>query len=170
VQNYDYFLKLYTKYIEQVADLFAFCLLRNHFHLLIRIKSEEEILKVFSTGSDFVSKRFSDFFNAYAKSINKAYHRTGSLFQHPFGRVMITSDCQLWTVIAYIHQNPQKHRFVKDFREWRYSSYRIVLSESPTHLQRDSVLEWFGGRKQYIDVHSQWVADQQSKWFAKDDQ
>jgi hypothetical protein len=57
----------------------------------------------------YASRQFSNFFNAYAKTINKAYGRTGSLFQHPFGRVPITTDRQFWNVIAYIHQNPHPH-------------------------------------------------------------
>jgi putative transposase len=201
-RNYEYFIRLYRKHIEPVAQTFAYCLLRNHFHLLVRIKAEEEIfpstskaLQVFSTNEElavqngsarnhagpsrkplgpeyikqYPSKKFSDFFNAYAKAINKAYDRTGSLFQHPFGRVMVTSERQFWNVIAYIHQNPQKHKFVKDFREWKYSSYGVLLSEKPTPLKRDLVFDWFGGREQYLDLHAQWVTDAQSKWFAPDD-
>jgi putative transposase len=41
-RNYPYFLSLYTKYIEPIAETYAYCLLRNHFHLLVRIKTEEE--------------------------------------------------------------------------------------------------------------------------------
>lgn len=124
-RNYDLFLKLYEKHLSPVTDLFSYCMLRNHFHLLVRVKSETEIqetLKVSTSnpvqmlrntpleenndlrrkplGSAYVSKKFSDFFNAYAKTINKAYGRTGSLFQHPFGRVPITNDRQFWRVIA----------------------------------------------------------------------
>ena len=130
-RNYDLFLKLYEKHLAPVTDLFAYCMLRNHFHIDIRVKSEEEILEYKNTlrvssvnnrndkqgslanqdegqsrkplGSKYVSDQFSNFFNAYAKTINKAYGRTGSLFQHPFGRVPITSDRQFWNVIAYIH-------------------------------------------------------------------
>ena len=40
-RNYPYFLKLYAKYIEPVAETYAYCLLKNHFHLLIRTKDEE---------------------------------------------------------------------------------------------------------------------------------
>lgn len=119
--------------------------------------------------SAYPSKRFSDFFNAYAKAINKAYGRTGSLFQHPFGRIMIKSDRQFWNVIAYIHQNPQKHGFVKDFRDWKYSSYGLPLSQKPTNMQQASVLEWFGGRDQYLGLHSQWMTESQSEWFVEDD-
>jgi putative transposase len=196
-RNYDYFMKLYEKYINPVADTFAYCLLRNHFHVSLRTKSEEEIIEYKKTlkvsfvnknlvgqgslanqgasqtgkplGSDYLSKQFSNFFNAYAKSINNAYDRTGSLFQHPFGRVPITSDCQFWNVIAYIHQNPQKHKFVDDFRDWKWSSYGVLLSEKPTKLNRDVVMEWFGGKQEYLDLHEQWVTDANAKWFAEDD-
>ncbi len=177
-RNYEYFLNLYFKYIDPIAETFAYCLLRNHFHVLLRTRAEEEItetLKVSSVtrkplGSEqYLSQQFSNFFNAYAKAINKAYGRTGSLFQHPFGRVPVTTDRQFWNVIAYIHQNPQKHGFVKDFREWKWSSYGIILVEKPTKLRRDVVLDWFGGKESYLDMHQQWISDANAKWFAEDD-
>jgi len=206
-RNYAHFLNLYARHLEPFADLFAYCMLRNHFHVTVRVKSEEEILEYQKTlrvssvnirqdeqesfpngqpgqvgkplGSgkvgfdqlkpDYVSQKFSNFFNAYAKAINTAYGRTGSLFEHPFGRVPITSDRQFWNVIAYIHQNPQKHKFVKDFRDWKYSSYGVILSEKSTSLRRDEVLKWFGSRQEYVALHNEWVTDAQSRWFAEDD-
>ncbi|HCK66775.1 MAG TPA: hypothetical protein DHW49_10980 [Anaerolineae bacterium] len=195
-RNYDLFLKLYEKHLAPVTDLFAYCMLRNHFHLSLRTKAEEEItniktLKVSSAnqkiikqdvfvdnqthqskrplGFDFISKQFSNFFNAYAKTINKAYGRTGSLFQHPFGRVPITTDHQFWHVIAYIHQNPQKHGFVKDFRDWKYSSYGIILNDKKSIVNRKETMQWFGTQDEYVSLHSEWVTDAQAKWFASDD-
>ncbi len=174
-RNYQHFLNLYARDIDPIAETFAFCLLKNHFHLMNRIKSEEEIRKTLKIVGrplepSFPSKRFSDFFNAYAKAINVAYGRTGSLFQHPFGRVMVTSERQFWNVVAYIHQNPQKHKFVDDFREWRWSSYAIILSEKPTYLQRAEVLEWFGGKDQYLKRHEQMVSVAASKLFIVEDE
>lgn len=185
-RNYEYFLQLYEKHIQPVAETFAYCLLKNHFHVLVKTRSEEEIaliskslisksLRVSETLRDsttitgYPSKKFSDFFNAYAKSINKAYNRVGSLFQHPFGRVPVTSDRQFWNVIAYIHQNPQKHGFVKDFRDWKHSSYDILVSEESTFLQRTEVLDWFGTKQEYLNLHQEWMLEAQSKWFAGDD-
>ena len=206
-RNYDHFLNLFAKHIEPVCDLFGYCMLRNHFHLSVRVKSEDEILETRKTldketlrvssvnnrqggqrnlanqdkdqtrkplgsdkvGSKYVSDQFSNFFNAYAKAINKAYGRTGSLFQHPFGRVPITSDRQFWNVIAYIHQNPQKHKFVADFRDWKYSSYGIILSDKKTSVNRSEVLKWFGNKEEYLELHKNWISDAQSKWFAEDD-
>jgi REP element-mobilizing transposase RayT len=198
-RNYDHFLNLYARYIEPVTETFAYCLLRNHFHLLVRVKSEEEIIETLNNetlkvlyanqdpsgqessavtetkhprkplGSGYPSKRFSNFFNAYAKAINNAYGRSGSLFQHPFGRVLVTSDRQFWNVIVYIHQNPQKHRFVDDFREWKWSSYGIIPAEKPTKLNRGLVLDWFGGKEQYFKLHRDWVNEAQNKWFSEND-
>lgn len=201
-RNYDLFLNLFEKHITPVCDLFSYCMLRNHFHVSVRTKSEEEIVEYKKTldketlrvssvnsrqarqgkianqeegqsrkplGSKYISDHFSNFFNAYAKTINKAYGRTGSLFQHPFGRVPITSDKQFWNVIAYIHQNPQKHKFVTDFREWKYSSYGIILSEKKTSVNRDKVMEWFGNRDEYLKLHEHWVTEAESKWFSEDD-
>lgn len=171
-RNYEYFMQLYAKYIEPVAATYAYCLLKNHFHVLIRVKPEQEIqaLRVLPPGKiKEPSGQFSDLFNAFAKAINKAYNRTGSLFQHPFGRVPVTSDAQFTNAVRYIHQNPQKHKFVGDFREWKYSSYGALFFEKPTRLQRDAVLDWFGDRKQYLQLHSEWVTDAQIRWFAEDD-
>lgn len=199
-RNYDLFLRLIEKHLLPVTDLLAYCMLRNHFHILVRVKSEEEILETRKTlktlrvssmstrhnrqvdgpneqtsqlikplGSKYASDQFSNFFNAYAKTVNKAYGRTGSLFQHPFGRVPITTDRQFWNVIAYIHQNPQKHGFVKDFRDWKYSSYGMILTEKHTAVKRAEVMSWFGTREEYLSLHSQWMTDAQAKWFADSD-
>ncbi len=207
-RNYDLFLRLFEKHLAPLVDTFAYCMLRNHFHICLRTKSEDEILDFQKTlrvssvskiktlkvstpdservmqdplagngealqgkplGFDTISRHFSNFFNAYAKTMNKAYGRTGSLFQHPFGRVAITSDRQFWNVIAYIHQNPQKHGFVKDFRDWKYSSYGVMLSEKKTILNRAETMKWFGTKAEYLSLHSHWVTDAQAGWFAKDD-
>jgi len=177
-RNYEHFLNLCEKYLSPVTDLFAYCLLRNHFHLLIRTRSEGKILEPLKVSKTFRGSRpssrhnsaqFSHFFNAYAKAINKAYGRTGSLFHHPFGRVPVTSDRQFWNVIAYIHQNPQKHGFVKDFRDWKYSSYGVILSGKKTCVNRNAVMEWFGSEKEYLGLHEHWVTDAESKWFAEED-
>lgn len=183
-RNYPYFMNLCVKHIEPVAEIFAYCLLRNHFHWLVRIKSEREIMEcqthqIFTTnkkkidreslGPNYPSQQFSNFFNAYAKGINNAYNCTGSLFQHPFGRVPVTTDRQFWNVIAFFHQNPQKHKFVKDFRDWKWSSYGVLLSTKATKLRRDLVMDWFGGKQEYLDLHQQCVSDADAKWFAQDD-
>jgi len=164
-RNYRYFLQLYLKYIEPIAWTFTYCLLRNHFHFLVRIKdltdgpprplNDDDPLGHLSGLVELPnpSRQFSHFFNAYARTINHTYQRTGALFQRPFGRIPVTNDAYFARLIVYIHQNPQKHGFVEDFRDWPYSSYHTLLSDKPTHLSRETVLSWFDGPQNVANLH-----------------
>ncbi len=163
-RNYPYFLSLYARHIEPVVDTYAFCLLRNHFHFSVRIKTAEEYLQASRVSETREasknkvkqfnpSQSFSNLFNAYAKAINKGYGRTGSLFEERFGRIPVTSDSYFMTLIFYIHYNPQKHGFVGDFRDWEWSSYDALVGITPTSLKRIEVLNMFGGLKDFEEFH-----------------
>lgn len=154
-RNYRYFLQLYAKHVAPVADTYAYCLLRNHFHFLLHIKDLTGLADL--SGLKKPSQYLSNLFNAYTKAFNKAYNRTGALFQRPFGRVEVTSDAHFMWLVIYIHQNPQKHGFVDDFRTWPYSSYHTLLSTKLTRLKRDDVLTWFGGVEAFGISHQQEV-------------
>jgi len=160
-RNYRYFLRLYAKHIEPAAETYTYCLLPNHFHFLVRIRD--------LTGLKKPSQSFSNLFNAYARAFNKAYDRTGSLFQRPFGRISVTSDAYFTWLIAYIHRNPQKHGLVADFCAWTYSSYHALLSTKPTRLQRDEVLAWFDGATGFQAFHRQDLSEQQIASLVADD-
>ena len=126
-QNYHYFLSLIRNKISSVATVYAYCLLSNHFHLLVRIKPEQEIrealpLKSQTEVSKIISQQFSNTFNSYTQAINKHFGRTGKLFELPFRRKLITSHEQLVNTIQYIHNNPLKHGITKNVDEYRYSS------------------------------------------------
>lgn len=152
-KNYFYFLELFGNYISKIADTFAYCLLKNHFHFLVWLKELVSFEKSNDTSSRSLSQPFSNFFNAYAKSINKQYHRTGSLFQARFGRRRVKTEQQLAYLIYYIHFNPQKHEFVNDFRKYQFSSYNSIISDKPTHLVRDQVIGLFGNKLEFIHFH-----------------
>ena len=162
-ENYEYFLHLYEKYILPVADTFAWVLMKNHFHFLVRIKAEKDIpfmgeppegLKNPSgSGTNLsesfrperVSKKytptnqFGHLFNAYTKAINKRYHRTGSLFEHPFRRIQVTFNNQLKYMVYYIHHNPIHHGFCEHFLDYPWSSYLTTLSPKKTKLSSNEV-------------------------------
>ena len=146
-RNYPCFLELYAKYIEPIAETYAYCLLSNHFHLLLRIKDAE-------TGPVLQpSRQFNNLFIAYAKAFNKAYGRTGGLFESPFKRSLVDHDGYFAYLVVYIHRNPRKHGFVDDFRLWPCSSYQAILSSQPTRIQRATVLDWFDGRPGFEEAH-----------------
>jgi putative transposase len=143
-RNYRYFLKLYAHYIEPIAETFAYCLLNNHFHFLVRIKDCQSYPP---------SRAFANLFGTYTKAFNKAYQRTGSLFEKPFRRQLVDHDRYFTALIAYIHRNPQKHGFVDDFRDWPYSSYHAILSTQATRIRRAGVLDWFDGPAGFKEAH-----------------
>jgi hypothetical protein len=101
-----------------------------------------------------VSRQFNNLFIAYAEAFNKAYDRTGGLFESPFKRRLVDSDRYFAALVAYIHRNPQKHGFVDDFRDWPYSSYHAVLSMQSTRIQRAAVLDWFDGPAGFKEAHA----------------
>ncbi len=162
--NYAYFLKKYLEYIGPMADTYAYCLLPNHFHLLIRTKDEEEIHEALSHKvpvdklvqniSKQISLQFSHFFNGYTQAFNKQQGRSGKLFELPFRRIKVTEASYFSRLVFYIHTNPQKHGLINDFRQWKHASYQNLLSNQPTILKRKEVLDWFGGREAYVKFHT----------------
>jgi putative transposase len=170
-RNYSYFLQRYAHHVEPFAETYAYCLLKNHFHILIKTRSEDDI-RAFLSEQPALQKdgvllpkhhdksiewifgnAFSSFFKSYAISINKAYNRTGSLFEESFRRILVDSDDYFTELIYYIHHNPQKHGFVKDFKEYPHSSYHSHLHTAMTKLKRDDVLNWFGNRNEFERFH-----------------
>lgn len=159
-ENYAYFLKLLTKYIFPVADIYAYCLLNNHFHILVRIKEKNEIeinkLK-FSTVEKpkevSASRQFSHFLNAYSQAVNKKYARTGSLFEKRFERKRISDDHYLRQVILYINTNPLKHNLVEKPEDYKWSSYNSHISNAKTKLKRKEVIELFDDVENFVWCH-----------------
>jgi REP element-mobilizing transposase RayT len=156
-RNCAYFLALYVRHATPVAQTYAYCLLRNHFHLLVRIRTHTKAVSEsasISVTPALASKAFNNFLTAYAKGMNKTYDRSGALFQHHFGRIPVTSDRYFVALVRYIHHNPLKHGFVENFRDWPYSSYQNLLSKEPTPLARTAVLNWFGGLRGLRKLHA----------------
>ena len=153
-RNYTYFMALYEKYIAPIADTFAYCLLPNHFHFLIRIRQD---LPGFENLEGLTSKpiyrHFSNFFNAYTKAFNKSYNRTGSLFGKNFKRKPVTNDRYFMALVVYIHQNPQRHGLINNFRDWPYSSYQALANHKPTKFMRNEMLNRFHDRDGFLEFH-----------------
>lgn len=161
-ENYYHFLRLYAKYIEPIADTYAWCLLKNHFHILVRIKDKSEIIESDLTYNTTEkpkviepSRQFSHLFNAYTQAINKRHKRTGSLFEKNFERKLVTNENYFQKLIFYIHNNPVHHGFVKEMSLYPWSSYESVVSEKPTMLKRNEVFDLYGTKEDFIYYHSQ---------------
>jgi hypothetical protein len=85
---------------------------------------------------------------------NRQQNRTGSLFQKPFKRKIVDDDRYFITLVTYIHRNPQLHGLVDDYRDWSWSSYGAILSDKPTRMEREEVIDWFMNRANFIDAHA----------------
>ncbi len=164
--HYFQFLRLYHKYAFPVFHTYAYCLLKNHFHLMVRVRSRLPTLEMLHPQSPKNEKRhlevkperqLSHLFTAYTQTFNRSLSpaRTGGLFEKPFKRKVVDTENYFTDLIRYIHQNPQKHGFVSDFRQYPYSSYGSMLSTKNTKLERCDVLDWFGGTNALKNSHAQ---------------
>lgn len=175
-RNYLFFLQLITKHILPTSKIFAYSLMPNHFHLLAQLKTEDELMlhfkdqiksKLILSSNETASfnqqeflikkanKSYSNLFNSYTQSFNKVYARKGSLFMQNMKSEEITDDNSFCKVVHYLHANPVHHRFVKAVGMWPHTSYNIFLSSMPTKLERQYVLDMFGGLEQFIKYHEQ---------------
>ena len=146
-EHYYKFLDLTRKYLPKIADIYAYCLLPNHFHFLFYIRVHPDRVPPPCLG-------ISHLCNAYAQWFNKLTDRTGGLFQRPFRRKRITDQEYLKRVIYYIHRNPLHHKMTNYPSMYPFSSYCDFIGHQPTVIKREQVLEWFDGRDNFIDYHS----------------
>lgn len=116
---------------DTLVDIGAYCLMQNHFHLLVREKIEKGI-------SIFMQKLLT----AYSMYFNTKYKRTGSLYEGPFRATHVSEDRYLKYLFAYIHLNPVK---IID-PEWKENgiSNRAVAKEYLAEYTYSSYPEYMG--------------------------
>ena len=163
-ENYRFFLKQYAKYLGGVVDTYAYCLMPNHFHLLVGVKLEDELKSTFpkfETLEKLISKQFANFFSSYTQSFNKVYSRRGSLFIKNFKRTPILDERQWQETFLYIHLNPVKHGFVKVHQDWKWSSWPAYQDlNKPSNLERDYFTNFFDGWghvRNMMEVKNEWL-------------
>ncbi len=166
------FMKKYNDFLSPILDTYSWCLLPNHFHFLARLKSilsikenieklipgnrtktEKLFLKEELTLDELTEQSFKRFFQSYTQSINTIHNRNGNLFCKSFKRIAIDSDDYFTQALIYTHANPVKHNIVKDFTNYKWSSWQTLLSSSPTLLLREELMDWFGHQHNFIKTH-----------------
>ncbi|WP_396165845.1 transposase [Flavobacterium sp.] len=140
--NKLYFLKLFSKYMIGKIAIYAYCLMDNHFHIVIKVTEEEKI----------VTQSLSNLFNSYAKAFNKQNDRTGSLFEKHFKRIVIQDENYLRNIIQYVHLNPKNHLDL-NYKTYKYSSFQALISDKETKLAREEVLSYFDSIDNFIYCH-----------------
>ncbi|MBD2482281.1 transposase [Planktothrix sp. FACHB-1365] len=130
--NYIYFLRqLRNHLITNGVDIIAYCLMPNHYHLLVYLQT------------DNFSDLMQSFSLSYTKAMNKRYHRVGSLFQGRFQAIHVDQEEYLLHLTRYIHLNPVSANLVKKAEEWEFSSYQDYID-----LRRGSLAKLEGVRSQ----------------------
>ncbi len=161
-RHFKSFLRKYERLVSPYVNTYAFCLLDNHFHFLIRIKSKQEIDKLIDLKQQpprkvpvgiFVSRKIGNLLNSHAQMFNIATSRTGGLFESPFRRKPVDSSQYLTHLIKYIHLNPVKHKIHGNYEFYPYSSYREYLKFKPKIVDKNEGLFWFGSLEIFEKFH-----------------
>lgn len=162
-KHYETFLYKYKQYIDPIAETLAYCLIPNHFHLMVKLKAADfSDFSHFSEVMDFrevreVSKGYShvfgNFFSSYTQWFNLKTDRKGALFMPNFKRKIVEDSAYFAQLVAYIHTNPIKHGLTHDLYQWPYSSFHSYASYKKTELEPNLLLEFFGGKEDLIDFH-----------------
>ena len=139
-ENYLFFLRRLRRAMNRrKSELICYCLMPNHFHLIVREVSEGGI-----------SRMMLSLQTSYAKAINKRYDRVGHLFQGPFKNIHIDRNEYLLYLSRYIHMNPVDAGLVRRPEEWDYSSYRDYMGLRKSALaQPEVILSQFSHREDY---------------------
>ena len=118
-EDYIRFLEtLAKKKAEDQFEVYGYCLMSNHIHLLIREKN------------DHISRIMSRIGTSYAWWYNRKYDRSGHVFQGRYGSECVEGDSYLLTVIRYIHNNPVKAKIVSSVQDYRWSSIHSYYGKS----------------------------------------
>lgn len=149
---------------DTLVDIGMYCPMPNHFHLLIREKTEGGITK-------FMTK----FAIAYVMYFNKKNERTGGLFEGPFKAKRIDSDEYLKYIFAYGHLNPisiiepkwkevgivdrvTAQEYLKNYAHSSYLDYQGVVRIENKILNREAFPEYFATPKDFNDFIKEWLS------------
>lgn len=123
--------------------LYAFCLMPNHFHLLLKQEVEGNI-----------SSYVKNIIDSYTKFFNIKYQRNGPVFQGQFKAVRVSLDEQLTHLSRYIHLNPLTSYIVKDFEQllsYPWSSLPQYLQDKEGFCDQSMVLNLFPSKEGYLE-------------------
>lgn len=134
-------LRLFSKNLCEEIDLIAYCLIPNHFHLLLKQRS------IFA-----ISRFMKQLINGYTSYFNQKYKRVGGLLQGRFKAALVNSDDLLLHVSRYIHLNPLIADLVKDLNRYPWSSfleYVTDLDQDKVLCKKEIILSQFPNKESY---------------------
>lgn len=169
-RNYDFFLFKLERYIQPYADIIAWCLMPNHFHLMVYVRDVERDILIDKSLQKQQTRSLNDsigiLLRTYTRAVNKEHNRSGSLFRNGTKAVAVSSLKSLMPTLAitqntlllrsilsekqypqicfnYIHLNPVRANLVKNPVEWKYSSAQDFYSKRKNKLTNVKVAQNF---------------------------
>jgi len=140
-KNYHFFILKIKKYLLSTVDVLAYCLMPNHYHLLVHLKTNN------------LSKGMQQLALSYSASFNREYQRKGHLFQGRYQIKPVDDQIYLDHLSRYIHLNPVSAGYASKPERWVYSSYREYIGKRTLEFINPKViLNLFGsGEKTSIE-------------------
>jgi len=153
--NYEHCLRLLKRYRSRYgATVIAYCLMPNHYHLLLRQETDTPLSRLINT-----------VFNAYVQAVNIQENRSGALFEGRFRHACVEKERYLVHVCRYIHLNPVRAKLVRRAEEWPYSNYlEWIGRRGGTLCDETFIRKWFGDGEAY----QRFVADEADELRMRD--
>ena len=144
---WDFLNRLRTNAVRYAAPVIAYCLMPNHFHLLVRQESD--------TCAGLMVQCTC---NGYAQAFNRRRQHNGTLFQGRYQSILVNNDEYLRHLCRYIHTNPVKDGFALQPELWPYSNYATWISQcSDQEIDRSFLQEFFGSSERYRSFVADWT-------------
>jgi len=133
----DFLERVAKALLDSQTPCYAWALLPNHFHLLLR------------TGNASIAQLMRRILSGYAGSFNRQYRRVGHLFQNRYKSILCQEDAYFLELVRYIHLNPLRVNLVSTMDEldhYTYSGHSTIMGHRDDAWQKtDEVLSRFGG-------------------------
>lgn len=159
-----------SKIREPLVDILAFCLMPNHYHLLIKPRFDDSLVK-FMTRLNM----------GYAKYFNEKYERKGVLFEGRYKLVPVADERHFIHIPYYIHLNPLDF-IMPEWRERKVTNYKKAIDflehykwsshidyvgykNFPSLTSRKFLLDVFGGHQKYKEDMEEWIKNFESYQF-----
>jgi len=138
--QYNFCLNLLEKYKERYrVNIYAYCLMPNHYHLLLRQNEGGSISRFLQTS-----------FNAYVQAFNQMEKHSGTIFQGSAKSTCVSNDEYAHHLIAYVHHNPVAARLVNNMELWKFSDFKEWIGELPFRFEGNDLLKlYFENSKEY---------------------
>ena len=131
-KDYEKFLETLKKVQDEMNyEIYAYCLMSNHVHIILRESTLRDITKI-----------MRKILTKYAGWFNRKYKRSGSLIANRYKSEAVENDKYIISLVRYIHQNPIKAGMVFEIEQYNWSSYKEYIGEGKEGItSTDFILE-----------------------------